>query len=179
MKQIGVPIISPVPGPCNTSGLYGNDKFQYDAEKQLVTCPAGNKTVKSNYSKQSQGYQHFFAKGICAICPLRAECTKAVAGRTIFISDFADIMNEARAYNQTDAGKEAMKSRYEIERTNNEMKNHHGLKYPRTRSREKLRIEVKLTAMVINIKLIVKVCRQAAAVAFVRRPKKKQALALA
>lgn len=179
MIKIGVPITSPVPGPCNTTGLYGIDKFKYDPEMQKVTCPAGNESVKVAYSIQSQGYQHSFAKKTCANCPLHAECTNAITGRTIFVSDFADIMKEAKIYNQTDEGKEAMKSRYEIERTNNEMKNHHGLKHPRTRSREKLRIEVKLTTIIINIKVIVKACRQQAAVAFIRRPKKKQIHTLA
>jgi hypothetical protein len=65
-------------------------------------------------------------------------------------------MQQGKTYNKTKEGQEALNSRSEIERTNNELKHHHGLNRPRTRGREKFRITVKMTATVINVKLMVK-----------------------
>jgi hypothetical protein len=60
------------------------------------------------------------------------QCTTSENGRTIFISDYYEIMEQAKSYNLTEAGKKALSARYDVERTNHEAANHHGLRKPRT-----------------------------------------------
>jgi len=157
LKGRQILLTAPMPKTSNPAGnLFHNSEFQYLPEQQVVICPAGQTSYRHAHIKKSQGTQHIFAKGTCGACPLRAQCTTGNSGRTVFINDYWQVLQEAEAYNLTPEGKAALLSRYEIERTNNEMKRHHGLERPRTHGRDKLRISVKLTSMVVNIKVMVK-----------------------
>lgn len=140
----------------NPTGLLDNDWFEYDSEASEVSCPQGYTTSKKNRNNPGQGYQYKFDAKTCLHCPLREQCTTSTQGRTIFISDYYEVVEEAKSYNLTEDGKTALQARYDVERTNNEAANHHGLRKPRTRGRDKLRITSKMTAIVINVKIMVK-----------------------
>lgn len=143
------------------------EDFSYLPEDDVVQCPGGHRSIRKAHIRKSKGTQHRFAKEDCAACPLRSQCTDHENGRSVFVSDYWALAQDAKKYNATPEGQEALKARYEIERTNNEMKRHHGLGKPRTRGRAKLRIDVKVTSMVVNVKVMVKTmvdrCNQAQA----------------
>ncbi|WP_113928641.1 transposase [Bacillus sp. P14.5] len=149
-------LCAPVQRSSNPTGLLENKCFIYDAESDTVTCPQGNWTSKKVRNNKSQGHQFKFDGDLCKNCPMFEKCTTNEKGRTIFISDYHDIMEQGKSYNMTEAGKRALRDRYDVERTNHEAANHHGLRKPRTRGRESLRIASKLTAMLINLKIMVK-----------------------
>jgi hypothetical protein len=140
----------------NHTGLFTNDTFRYDAKAGTVTCPAGVVTQKKSYNRQLEGTQYRFPKKGCQSCPLREQCTASVGGRNIFISDYYDEFQEAKAFNETTYAKQLLTVRNAVERKNNEMKNHHGLGEARTPTREKRRIDVKIVSMVVNLKQLVK-----------------------
>lgn len=140
----------------NPTGLLESDWFSYDPNTYEVTCPQGYSTSKKVRNNQYQGYQYKFQAGTCQHCPLREQCTTNTQGRTLFISDYYEVVEEAKSYNLTPEGRASLRARYDVERTNNEAANHHGLRNPRTRGRDKLRITAKLTGIVINIKIMVK-----------------------
>ncbi|WP_088074408.1 transposase [Litchfieldia alkalitelluris] len=140
----------------NPTGLLESDWFVYDANLDEVICPQGYSTSKKVRNNVNQGNQFKFEAKTCQVCPLFEQCTTNEKGRTVFISDYYEIMEQGKSYNLTEVGKDALRDRYDVERTNNEAANHHGLRKPRTRGRESLRITSKLTAMVINLKIIVK-----------------------
>jgi IS5 family transposase len=140
----------------NPTGLLENDWFVYYAELDEVICPLGYSTSKKVRNNPNQGFQFKFEAKTCTACPIFEQCTTNKKGRTVFISDFYELMEKGESYNQTEAGKSALRARYDVERTNHEAANHHGLRKPRTRGRESLRITSKLTAMVINTKIMVK-----------------------
>lgn len=152
-KQIS--LVAPIQKIANPTGLLEHDWFVYDAKLAEVTCPLGNSTSKKVRNNPSQGYQYKFEGSICISCPIFEQCTTNEKGRTIFISDYYEIMEQGKSYNQTEVGKSALRARYEVERTNNEAANHLGLRKPKTRGRESLRTLSKLTAMVINVKIMV------------------------
>jgi hypothetical protein len=156
MEKLDIPLIAPVQVTVNPTGLFERERFHYDPESNRMICPAGEKSYRVANIKKSEGKQYVFRKAICTECPLREKCTTSQQGRSVFLSDHQGIYDEAKRYNESEKGKEALKERVDIERTNNEMKTHHGLKKPRTRGRKALRVEVKLTSMVINLKVIVK-----------------------
>lgn len=155
-QEMEILLIAPIQKSTNPTGLLDNDWFVYDAEEDQVTCPQGYSTSKKVRNNPSQGYQFKFEEHTCQACPLLEQCTTNKKGRTIFISDHYELMEQGKSYNQTEAGKRALRDRYDVERTNHEVANHHGLRKPRTRGREALRISSKLTAMVINVKIMVK-----------------------
>lgn len=149
-------LVSPVRLQGNPDNLFTNEQFRYQSEQQNVVCPNGKISYRSQHIKEFAGTQFHFRKEDCACCPLRTQCTKAKAGRAVFFVDHWNLIQEAKQYNETEAGQAALKERREIERTNNEMKNHHGLVRPRTHGRAALRIDAKVTAMVVNLKVMVK-----------------------
>jgi len=152
-----IQLVSPLQGVGdNHTGLFTNEQFTYDPQAKTVTCPAAVTTNKGTYNKQLRGIQYQFAKDTCKSCPLRQQCTESATGRTIFISDYYDEYEKAKAFNETDEAKYLFQQRKAIERKNNELKNHHGLGYNRTHSREKRRCYVKIVSMVVNLKQIVK-----------------------
>ena len=156
-KGLHILLTAPLPKFTNPSGkAFRAEDFTYIPERDVVVCPSGHTSVRKNHIKQSKGTQHGFAEEDCTACPLRAQCTDHAKGRTVFVSDYWELIQEAKKYNASQEGQEALRARYEIERTNNEMKRHHGLGKPRTRGRSKLRIDVKITSMVVNVKVMVK-----------------------
>ncbi|CAK4848262.1 unnamed protein product, partial [Aphanomyces euteiches] len=156
LQENKITLIAPVPNFVNTRGLLSNNHFTYDEGKQNVTCPEGNTTSKRIRQKLLGGFQFKFASAVCSLCPRLKECTASPMGRTIFINDNYKLIKEAEEFNLTQAGQDALNARYKIERTNNELANHHGLRKPRTRGRNKLNIISKLKGMAINVKLMVK-----------------------
>lgn len=161
MKSKHLVLIAPPPKPNNPTGKIPNSQFTYDPKNKTVTCPQGHQSVSSTYIKASEGTQYKFDKAQCGQCPLKDQCVsskakKSTVGRTVFVSDYWELHQNVREILATVAGKTAMKTRQEVERTNHEMKRHHGLREPRTRGRQNLRTTVKLTCMVVNLKRMVK-----------------------
>lgn len=157
LKEQGIELVAPLQGVNdNHTGLYTSNLFPYDPQAKTVTCPNAVVTSKGNYNKQLKGVQYQFAEETCKPCALRQQCTKSASGRTIFISDYYDEYEKAKEFNQTAEARNLFQQRDGIERKNNELKNHHGLGYNLTRSREKRRCYVKLVGMVVNLKQVVK-----------------------
>ncbi len=156
IQEMQILLTAPIQKYTNPTGLLENDWFVYDAKLDEVTCPLGYSTSKKVRNNPNQGHQFKFEAKTCKDCPLCKQCTTNENGRTVFISDYYEIMEQGKSYNQTEAGKRSFRARYDVERTNHQAANHQGLRKPRTRGRESLRIMSKLTAMVINIKIMVK-----------------------
>ncbi|MGN7479884.1 transposase, partial [Solibacillus silvestris] len=155
IQEKGILLTAPIQKYANPTGLLESDWFIYDANLDEVTCPQGYSTAQKVRNNPSRGYQFKFDGKTCTSCPLFEQCTTNKKGRTVFISDYYEIMEQGRSYNQSEAGRLALRTRYRVERTNNEAANHQGLRKPRTRGRERLRVSAKLTAMVINLKIMV------------------------
>lgn len=157
LKVKGIPFAAPLLSVSdNHTGLYSNENFIYDAEAGTITCPAGQVTQKKYYNQKLEGTQYNFPKMACQSCRLREQCTSGVHGRKIFISDYYDEFQEAKAFNETEQAKKLFRKRNAVERKNNELKNHNGLGHARTHTREKRRVYVKVVSMVVNLKQFVK-----------------------
>lgn len=155
MEELGVRLTAPVPVPHNAAGPL-HERFRYDSRQDVVICPEGHRSVGKFYNPRMRGHQYRFDKAACTGCPVRSLCTTSRSERSFFISDHYDMMQQAKRYNQSEAGQAALSLRPRIERVHNALKNHHGLKHPRPKSRERFRTEVILTVMVVNIKTILK-----------------------
>jgi transposase len=78
----------PVPelGNMKRRGLFGREKFVYDAERDVYVCPQGAElTVMSRTSRKARYRKEFriYATKRCQGCPLRAQCTTSKYGRQI------------------------------------------------------------------------------------------------
>lgn len=153
----------------NPTGLFSNELFAYDRQTQTVTCPAGIVTSKHSYKSKLEGTQFAFTNSNCKVCSLRESCTTSASGRKIFISDYYEDFQAAKAFNETEEAKQLFKQRKAIERKIHEMKNANGLGEARTRSRERRRRDVKLVSMVVNLKQFVKQEKKKLVLGFVRK----------
>lgn len=158
MAEAKVALSAPVTNRARENGLFSADQFTIDPQKKNAICPAGHSTVRRTRNNKENGVQIFFDEKICHSCPSRRDCTTSKSGRSLFISDYYELLQQAKAYNATEAGKAAQGERYKIERSNNELKNHHKLSRARTRGRARFRIDVLVGVMVVNLKRIVKTC---------------------
>ena len=64
-------------------GLFMEDRFRYNSEREIYTCPAGQELKRKSYHKHRKSYDYSPPKRICAECDLRDQCTKNKMGRTI------------------------------------------------------------------------------------------------
>jgi IS5 family transposase len=137
-------------------GMFSAGDFEYDAEGDCVMCPAGQIAEGGKWDEKEQGRTYYFRKGQCEGCALREQCTKCKRGRSVFISDYREIMQAARAKKNNPEQVEGQVRRLGIERTFAMQKGRHGLRRTRYRTLPRVRIGVYLNVMVVNIRRIVK-----------------------
>lgn len=78
------PHMTPVlPADHRSEGLFTKEQFRYDAKTDLYTCPAGQSLRPRRFHKRRQMTDYVADKNICARCPLRIECTRSKAGRSV------------------------------------------------------------------------------------------------
>jgi len=154
MSQRGITIVAPIKEDFNPTGLYSQEKFVLD--KTGVTCPAGNRTMISNYNEKEGMTIFYFKKEICQLCSLKNQCTKQER-RTITIGKYHELIMEAKEYNKTQAFKDDMKERAHIEPKNAEMKRFHGMAKVRYWGLQKVNVQFIITAIVVNVKRLTNV----------------------
>jgi IS5 family transposase len=154
MSLRGITIVAPIKEDFNPTGLLSRDKFVLD--KTGVTCPAGNRTMISNYNEKEGTTIFYFKKEICKQCSLKDQCTKQ-EGRTITIGKHHGLVMEAKEYNKTQDFKDDMKQRAHIEPKNAEMKRFHGMARARYWGLPKVNVQFIITAIVVNVKRLANV----------------------
>jgi IS5 family transposase len=154
MSLRGITIVAPIKEDFNPTGLLSQEKFVLD--KTGVTCPAGNRTMISNYNEKEGTTIFYFKKEICTQCSLKDQCTKQ-EGRTITIGRHHELVMEAKEYNKTQAFKDDMKERAHIEPKNAEMKRFHGMARARYWGLPKVNVQFIITAIVVNVKRLANV----------------------
>jgi transposase len=84
-ESIGVTayVSKPLTSANTARGLYGKEKFKYDARKNCYVCPAGQKlTYRFATNEKGRAIYYYRARG-CKSCPLKAKCTRNKGNRTI------------------------------------------------------------------------------------------------
>jgi transposase len=93
--------------PEKKDSRYGKDKFEYNKEKDIYTCPLGEELYRTG--KQDAVYKNPKA---CRVCKLINECTKNKRGRQIVRNKNEEILE--RANRRYAKNKELYKRRQEI-----------------------------------------------------------------
>ena len=139
------------------TGFYPPDRFQYDAARDLYTCPQGKELpLHSRRQREQQLVYHADAKG-CDQCPVKAECTDSQSGRHIFRSFFQEHLDRAKAYEQTEGYQKALHKRMIwVEPLFGEAKQWHRMTRFRLRGLHKVNIEGLIVAAGQNLKRLLK-----------------------
>jgi IS5 family transposase len=149
MSLRGITIVAPLKEDSNPTSLFSQEKFVFD--ETGVTCPAGNRTMISNYYEKNGTTRFFFKKEVCQQCILKEHCTKQDK-RIVTKGKHHELVNKAREYNKTEQFKEDMRSRAHIEPKHAEMKRFHGLARAKYWGLPKVNIQGIITAIAVNVK---------------------------
>ena len=107
-QKRGIDLIGPVPKGQSPQARMPDgitqDQFRVDWEAHVALCPAdqvSNKGIRHS----SGGTQFRFRKAACQTCPLRCRCCSGAGGRAITISPYHDLLQTARARQETETFK--------------------------------------------------------------------------
>ena len=151
----GIELVGPVQGDRSPqSRLPGGitlDQFVIDREASVATCPAGQ-TAQGRTGKDER-LTFRFPKAVCAACPLRPQCCTGKGGRTLSVGPHYDILQAARARQQT----EDFKTRYRKHRSGVEgslsaLVRGHGMRVARYIGRAKHHLQALFTGMAVNLR---------------------------
>src|SRR4030095_6814604 len=86
-------------GAAKHYGVFANNRFQYDAERDVYLCPQGATLGwRGMTEKKSKQYKIYKTKA-CAGCPLRAQCTTSQSGRKILRWVDQEVLERLQARN--------------------------------------------------------------------------------
>jgi len=170
LTDMGIEPYVPVQKHVNKKGLFDQDKFSYDCQEDVFTCPEGKSLKFFRYGKTKETKRYRAQAEDCLDCPQRSKCTTSENGRMVNRNIYQDLIDEAKARMKTPKGTRAAKKRMTTSETiNAEAKNSHGLSRCRYRGLDKARIQFLMTAAAQNIKRMVQ--------AVMRQREKAQAIA--
>ena len=133
--------------------------FEEDAERKVVTCPAGQTSQSGYRDNQKQTTKYCFAASTCRACPLLAHCMKQPPkrhGRTVCKTDYQAEHQRARAKAATPQYTSVRREHPKVERKLGEVMNRHGGRRARYRGRWKVLIQELMACTATNVKRLVR-----------------------
>ena len=138
-------------------GIYGQERFAYDARSDTFTCPAGRKLYNHHYHNLRGYYEYRAGKGVCGRCRLAHLCTRAKAGRTLNRYPQQELLDRARKQsNGPSAVRDRKRRQWFQERNFGEAAVQHGFKRSRWRGLQKQTIQDQLIAAIQNLKILLR-----------------------
>jgi transposase len=158
LKATGTEVVAPLREKNDRSkAVYPKSMFNYDEERNTLTCPEGVIANQTFYNKALDLKVFHFPMTACKKCSRQKECTNAKEGRrTVGISAFSKELREAEQYNLTEEFKTEMKLRAPIEGKLSDLTRYHGMRRARYRGLKKVGLQCYFTAAAVNLKRWVK-----------------------
>jgi hypothetical protein len=142
--------------PARADGQLSKDEFAIDLEQGCVTCPGGHTTSVSHLERRRGHYKRrfVFAAAACAVCPLRSACVKGKdgRGRSIVIHPQEALLQQARAYQATETGRQDLLKRQVVEHRIARLMQL-GVRQSRFFGRRKTKFQLLMAAAVANLTL--------------------------
>jgi Transposase DDE domain/Transposase domain (DUF772) len=133
--------------------------FAINLDRMEVRCPAGQTTTACTSAGTDRGRRFVFAAATCQACAVRSQCVRGSAPRTISIQPEERLQQQARAHNQTEAGRQRLRERVVVEHRIARLVGL-GIRQSRYVGKTKSRMQVIMAAVVANLSLVVGFCRQ-------------------
>jgi transposase len=151
-------IVPPRPEPAPTE-YFAAEQFTRTADGEAMICPAGQTSRQRTRNRHDSGWMFRFTRGVCAACPLLGQCMPKlprINGRQVSTNDYEAEYQAVRAKVQTPAYKTIRRQHRRIERKLGELVRWHALRRARYRGQPRVLIQSFLTALVVNIKCVVR-----------------------
>jgi hypothetical protein len=134
--------------------------FAIDLDRMEVRCPAGQTTTQYESQGVRRGGHFLFPDSTCQACSLRSQCVRGQGGRSISIQSEERLQQQARAHNQTQAGRHSLRERVAVEHGIARLVRL-GIRQSRYFGKTKTRFQVIMAAFVANLSLVVNFCHRA------------------
>jgi len=148
--------LAPAGAHLKEQGKFPTERFTYDSAADRYRCPAGHSLVRHQFRPEYQHVVYRISQGsLCAQCPLRAQCTKGKAGRTLIRHFDQALLDEQRQETLGAAGRYSRKRRKHVaEGSFATAANEHGSKRARWRRLWRQQIQSWMIGAVQNLKLL-------------------------
>lgn len=147
---------------------FGPERFTLkvlDDGSRVLTCPNGQTSRPRQHNANPTATQFTFKAKSCAACPLRQQCLPNPArksGRTVVKNDYQAEYDKAQAKAKTPEYEQTRRVHSKIERKLNELARHHHCRRACYRGKPKVLVQTLLTALVVNVKRMVKLLARSA-----------------
>jgi hypothetical protein len=146
-------VSKPLTSANTARGLYGKERFRYEAERNCYHCPAGQQ-LTYRFSTHELGRPiHYYRASECKGCALKAQCTRNKANRTITRLAFEEVQ-EAMAERVKKNPQLMRRRKAIIEHVFGTIKHSLGYDYFLCRGSGKVATEVNLTVLAYNLKRV-------------------------
>ena len=155
-QERGIDLIGPVPKGQSPQARMPDgctqDQFRVDWEANVAICPAGQMSNKG-IQHSSGGTQFRFRKAACQTCPLCSRCCSGTGGRTITISPYHDLLQAARARQETEDFKVVYRQhRGGVEGCLSALVRGHGMRKKRYIGQAKGHLQALFTGAAVNLR---------------------------
>lgn len=157
-EAAGITPYLPVPRwqTAEKSGLFGADRFIYDEERDLYTCPQGEELTFRKIEKREGKQYKIYRTRACAGCPLRLQCTRSKYGRKLRMWADREVVDRLR---------QRMRERPELMRERKKLCEHPygtikramGVSYFLLKGKKKVAIETGLAVLAYNLKRVINI----------------------
>lgn len=144
-------LFAKVPKESRRGDAFPKSRFAIDLDDATVTCPAGHTTAK--FRPQPDGSRVFCFGSVCRSCPLRQQCTTNAQGRTLAVHAQEALLQQARTYQATQAGRKRLRDRVGVEHALARL-SRYGIGQARYFGRVKTRFQLLMACTVANLRLV-------------------------
>lgn len=132
-------------------GLFGKERFAYDPEKDVYVCPATQELAYRFSTTEKGRPMRYYRTRACQSCPLKGQCTRNKAGRTITRLEYEEV--QERMAERVAAHPEIMRARKGlIEHCFGTLKRAWGYDHFLCRGMKKVQVEMSLAALAYNLR---------------------------
>lgn len=155
-QKRGIDLIGPVPRGQSPQARMPDgitqEQFRMDWEAHVAICPADQVSNKG-IQHSSGGTQFRFRKAACETCPLRSRCCSGKGGRAITISPYHDLLQTARARQETETFKAIYRQhRGGVEGCLSALVRGHGMRKKRYIGQAKGHLQATSTGVAVNLR---------------------------
>ena len=139
------------------SAIYGEDKFIYDASRDVYVCPAGNLLKRRQHKSWRRAYYYGCSPRLCGSCALQTQCTRARTGRTVIRHEGQELVDAARSISRSHAARlDRRRRKWKMEGSFADAANNHGFKRSRWRGLWRQQIQDYMIALCQNLRILVR-----------------------
>jgi len=135
--------------------IFGDEAFTYDPLHNIYRCPAGQTLKPRRMHPIRRTIEYKAPARVCAVCVLRAQCTRSHHGRTVQRHEKQALLDVARVQaNSRAAWRNRRRRQHLIERSFADAANNHHFKRARWRRLWRQQIQDYLIAAIQNVRIL-------------------------